>query len=49
MSPRFPPGDMALIAAFIALAILAYVALLGAAGGSFVNAVQNLPSTSQYP
>lgn len=48
ISSRFRPGDVALVAAFILLVILGYVALVGAVGGAFVDAGQ-VPFPGQYP
>jgi hypothetical protein len=49
MFPRFPLADLALIAAFIVLAVLGYVVLFGVVGGSIVAAFQHAPLPSQYP
>ncbi|MGO8917693.1 MAG: hypothetical protein ACLQJR_17455 [Stellaceae bacterium] len=52
MSRRFPlgpPADIALIAAFIVLAILGYVVLFRAAGGAFLSPAQTVPLPAQYP
>ncbi|HZB91620.1 MAG TPA: hypothetical protein VE397_09275 [Stellaceae bacterium] len=48
MFSRFPPGDLALIAAFFLLVILGYIVLLNAVGGAFIDAGQ-VPFPGQYP
>jgi len=49
MFPRFPLADLALIAAFIVLAILGYVVLFDFVGGSIVAGFQHTMLPSQYP